>query len=72
MVTSHTRKKAPAPPNDLQLHNTFSVFIADEKLRVLSNGVSLMAWRDPLRTTKRKQEVIVVEDSLLQRMEAPP
>lgn len=70
-MTSDTRRKVPAPPNDLQLHNRFTVFIADEKLGVLSNGAPLMAWLDPLRTTRRKQVVIVVEDSLLQGTESP-
>lgn len=63
------RGKAPAPPTDLQLHNRFTVFIANEKLGALSNGASLMAWPDPLRTTRRKQQVIVVGESLLQGME---
>lgn len=27
-----------------------------------------MAWHDPLRTSRRKQEVIVIKDSLLQGM----
>lgn len=36
---------------------------------MLSNGASLMAWHDPLRTTRRKQELIMVEDSLLHGME---
>lgn len=37
LVTSGTRRKAPAPPEDLQLWNTFSMLRKDEGLRALSN-----------------------------------
>lgn len=49
----------------------FAVFTPDEKLEVLSHlfhGASLMAWYGPFRTSRRKQEVIVVKDSPLQGM----
>lgn len=63
---SHTRRKAPAPPHDLQLQNRFAAFIVDEELGVPSNGASPVADPEPLGTTRRAWQAIMVGDSLLQ------
>ena len=39
-MTSGLRRKAPAPPADLQLQNSFSSLGADEGLGALSNEAS--------------------------------
>lgn len=51
LMTSHTRRKAPAPPHDLKLQNGVVALTADEELGVPSNGASPVADPEPLGTT---------------------
>ena len=66
LVTSHMGRKSPAPAHDLQLHNRFAALIANEELGVTSDGASPVADSEPFGTTRRKWQVIMVGDSLLQ------
>lgn len=63
---SGTRKMIPTPPADLQLWNRFRVSLAEQGL-----GASDPAEPEPRWSTRRKLQVIVLSDSLLQGTEAP-
>lgn len=63
---SGTRKMTPTPPAALQLWNRFRGSVAEEGL-----GASEPAEPEPHWSTRRKRQVIVLSNSLLQGTEAP-
>ena len=71
LVTFGTRRKVPAPPQNLQLQNRFSALIANKSLGPLLKKAPKPAKLEPCRSTRRKQQVIVMGDSLLSETKAP-
>lgn len=57
LITSDTRRKAPAP--HLQLQNRFSALVGDKGLGAPSETPKL-AKSEPCRSTRRKWQVIIV------------
>lgn len=55
--------------NSLSLQDRFSAFKAEEDPGVFSNEASGPTDADPCKTTRRKRQVIVAGDSLLQGAE---
>lgn len=59
LVTSGTRRKAPAPPEGLQPQDRFTALKAEEEeLEVLSSVPSELIYREPCRSTRKKWRVI--------------
>ena len=70
-VPPGTKRKATATPELLKLLNRFTAVKAEEELGVLSSRVSGPTDPEPQRSTRRKRQLIAVDDSLLKGTEAP-
>lgn len=55
---SFTRRKAPAPPEDLQLQNRFNALAAVKGLGGLSNESSVFSKPEPCSSTRGKWQVL--------------
>lgn len=65
LVTSGIRKVAYVPLAGLQLWNMFSALASDEGIGALSNKATKSDEPESCRSTRRKQQVIIVGNSLL-------
>jgi len=57
LVTSDTRRKAPAPPEGLHLWDRFTALKAEEELGVFSSVASGLTYLEPCRSIWKKSRV---------------
>ena len=71
LVTSGTKRKAPVPPKGLQLQNRFTALKVEEDPHVPTSKGPGPPNPKPCKTTRKKQRIIVMGQSLLRGTEAP-